>query len=208
MSIANLSDLVAEIRDELDDSGYPSAKIYRAIARAEAYFNRELRVPQMETVATLTVTGESTALPANFLQMRAIYQDGSPDLPLSSMSPEGLRQLYSGQSGPAASYAIEGSNLIVAPVGNAIVKMLYYAAIPALTESNTTNWLLTDNPDIYIHHTLAIIFARIGDDERAASNLGIATQLIEQANKAGKNARWGASPLKPVLVQQVPGARI
>jgi hypothetical protein len=207
-AITTLTDLIAEIRDEMDDSGYSEAKILRAIARAEAFFNRELRVPQMETEFQFPVTGESTSLPVDFLQMRAIYQEGSPDNPMRSMSPAGLRQLYFGQSGTPAAYALENRRLIVAPVGSASVTMLYYAAIPPLNESNPTNWLLVDYPDIYLHQVLAILFAKIGDDGRAASNLGIAGALIEQANKTGRNARWGAGPLNPLLVRQVPGARI
>jgi hypothetical protein len=207
-AITTLDDLVAEVRDEMDDSGYSLPKILRAIARAEAFFNRELRVPQMETEAALTVAGEGTDLPADFLQLRAVYQEGSPDRPLRSMSPSSLRQLYYGQSGTPAAYAIENRSVSVAPVGDANVTILYYAAIPTLNESNPSNWLLAEYPDIYLHQVLAILFAKIGDDGRAASNLGIAGALIEQANKTGRNGRWGAGPLNPVLVQQVPGARI
>lgn len=207
-AIVTLDDLVAEIRDEMDDSGYSATKIYRAIARAEAFFNRELRVPQMETEYQFSVTTESTPLPNDFLQMRSVYQEDSPDRPLLSMSPSSLRQLYFGQTGPVAAYAVEGQNIIVAPVGETTVTMLYYAKIPSLTESAQSNWLLVDYPDMYLHQVLAILFAKTGDDARASSNLGIAAVIIEQANKAGKNARWGAGPLRPMLVQQVPGARI
>jgi hypothetical protein len=207
-AIVSLDDLVAEIRDELDDSTYPADKIYRAIARAEAFFNRELRVPQMETETQLSVTQEATDLPADFLQMRAVYQEGSPDRALRSMSPDGLRSLYFGQSGPPSAYALENRRIIVGPVGSTALTMLYYARIPALNEDSPSNWLLVEYPDLYLHHTLAIIFARLGDDDRAASNLGTALQLIEQANKAGRNARWGSAPLTPFLVRQVPGTRI
>jgi hypothetical protein len=124
------------------------------------------------------------------------------------MSPDGLRQLYMGQSGEPCAYAIEGRNLIVGPVGETALTMLYYAAIPALTTENNSNWLLVDYPDLYLHQVLAILFAKIGDDNRAASNLGIAMGIIEQANRTGRKARWGAGPLTPMLVQQVPGTRI
>lgn len=207
-AIVSLDDLVAEIRDEMDDSGYSLTKIYRAIARAEAYFNRELRVPQMETEIDIAVTGETTSLPSDFLQMRAIYQEGSPDSPLRSMSPDGLRRLYRGQSGTPAGYAIENRRIVLGPVGETTLTMLYYAAIPPLNDASPTNWLLVDYPDLYLHHVLAILFAKIGDDTRASANLGLALQIIEQANKTGRNARWGAGPLNPFLVQQVPGTRI
>jgi hypothetical protein len=207
-AITALDDLIAEIRDEMDDAGYALPKIYRAISRAEAMFNRELRVPQMETELQFGVTQEATDLPPDFLQMRAIYQEGAPDSPMRSMSPEGLRNLYFGRAGMPAAYALENRRLVVGPVGDAALTMLYYATIPPLTEANPQNWLLLLYPDLYLHQALAILFAKIGDDARAATNLGLAMSLIQQANNAGRKARYGAGPLSPVLVQQVRGARI
>ena len=207
-AITTLPDLVTEIRVEMDDSGFPVERIYRAIARAEALFNRELRVPQMETEAQFPVTQEATDLPLGFLQMRAVYSEGGPDAPLRSMSPDGLRKLYLGQAGTPKAYALENRRIVVGPVGNASITMLYYAAIPSLNEDSPTNWLLVDFPDLYLHQVLAILFAQIGDESRAATNLGLASALIEQANRQAKRARWGASPLTPLLVPQVRGARI
>lgn len=207
-AITNIDDLITEIRDEMDDSGYSIDKIYRAITRAEAMFNRELRVPNMETESQIAVTAEATDLPEDFLQMRAVYVEGSPDNPLRSMSPSGLRQLYLGKSGTPAAYALENRRLIIAPVGNASVTMLYYAKIPPLNATSVTNWLLVEYPDLYLHQTLAILFAKIGDEVRASTQLGLAASLIDRANRAGKKARWGAGPLSPGLVAQVRGTRI
>jgi hypothetical protein len=206
--ISNLTQLVAEIRDEMDDDGYSLEKIYRAIGRAEAMFNRQLRVPQMEFELDVAVTQEATDLPADFLALRAVYQEGSPDRTLRSMSPAGLRQLFLGRDGIPQAYALENMRLIVAPVGQASITLLYYAKLTPLTDDNPTNWLLRDYPDLYLHQTLAILFAKTSDRERAADNFGLATALIAQANEAGRKARWGAAPLTPNLVTQIPGARI
>lgn len=206
--ISNLTQLIDEIRDEMDDSGYPLEKIYRAIGRAEAMFNRQLRVPQMETQTDISIVNEVTDLPADFLQLRSVYQEGSPDSPLTSMSPAGLRKLFLGRSGPPKAYALENMRIMVGPVGDTLVTLLYYAKLPPLTDNNQSNWLLRDNPDLYLHQVLAILFAKIGDRERAADHLSVAVALIEQANTAGRKARWGAGPLTPKLVVQIPGSRI
>ena len=206
--LSNISELIAEIRDEMDDSGYSLDKIYRAIGRAEALFNRELRVPQMETEVDLAVTQEVTDLPADFLALRSVYSEGSPDNPLRSMSPAGLRGLYLGQSGNPKAYAIENMRLVVAPVGAASITLLYYSKLTPLTDGNPTNWLLRDYPDLYLHQVLGILFQKIGDRERAADHLSQAAALIVQVNGAGRKARWGAGPLTPALVPQVRGARI
>ena len=206
--ISNLTQLIEEIRDEMDDDGYSLDKIYRAIGRAEAMFNRLLRVPQMETEIDITVTSEATELPIDFLALRAVYSEGDPDRTLRAVSPAGIRQQYLGRSGTVAAYAIESNRLIVGPVGNTTLTVTYYAKLVPLTENNPTNWLLRDYPDLYLHQTLAILFGKTGDRERAAENLGLASALIEQVNNAGRKSRWGSAPLSPVLVTQVPGSRI
>ena len=207
-AIANLPDLVAEVRDELDDDAFDEQRIYRAIARAEAVFNRELRCPKMETEHFLSVTSEATELPSDFLQLRSVYAEGSPDNPLTSKSPAGLRQLYRGISGTPAAYAIENRRIVLAPVGEASLTILYYARVPALTENNPNNWLLDESPDLYLHQVLAILFSKIGDSERAALNLGIARDLIVAINDSGNKNRWGAGPLVPSGLRQVGSVRI
>lgn len=207
-SISTLADLVTEIRDEMDDTAFAADKINRAIGRAEAVFNRDLRHPKMETEYQFTATVEATELPGDFLQLRSVYQEGSPDNPLTSMSPAGLRQLYMGGTGTPAAYALENRRLVIAPVGTAALTILYYARIPALTDSNPSNWLLDEHPDVYLHQCLAILFNKIGDSERAALNLTIARELIESINDSGKKNRWGAGPLVPLGRKQVWGARI
>jgi hypothetical protein len=206
--ISNLTQLIEEIREEMDDSGYSLDKIYRGIGRAEAMFNREIRVPQMESDLDISVTQEYTELPSDFLGLRSVYIEGDIDRPLQALSPEGLRQQYMGKSGTPRSYALEGNRLIVGPVGSVSLTLTYYAKLVPLTENNPTNWLLRDYPDLYLHQTLAILFGKTGDRERAADNLGLATALIGQVNNAGRKARFGSAPLSPVLVTQVRGSRI
>ena len=206
--ISDIGELIEEVRDEMDDSGYPLPKIYRAIGRAEAIFNRLLRVPQMETETDLNVTGEATDLPPNYLSLRSVYVESNPDKTLRSMSPAGLRAQYLGRDGSPQAYALENMRIIIGPVGAASITLLYYAKVPPLTEASPTNWLLRDYPDLYLHQVLAILFQKTGDRERATDHLGQAMALIEQANAAGRKARWGASPLTPMLVTQARGARI
>ena len=207
-AISDLNDLVVEVRDEMDDTGFAIDKIYRAIARAEAVFNRELRCPKMETEYDLTVTDEATDLPVDFLQLRTVYEEGSPDNPLDTMSPAGLRQRYRGQAGAVKAYALENRRLLVGPVGDATLTLVYYARIPALTDSNPANWLLDEHPDLYLHQVLAILFNKIGDSERAAANATYAANLLNSINDSGKKNRWGAGPLVPRGIQQVCGARV
>jgi hypothetical protein len=206
-AISNLTDLVDEVRDELDNDALDLNKIYRAIGRAEARFNRELRVERMETEATLSITQEETDLPLDFLELRHIYVEGSPDNPLRSMSPAGIRALYLGQSGCPRAYAIENRRIIVAPVGSAVLTLNYYRRIPSLTVDNPANWLMGDMPDLYLHQVLAILYNKLRDDAAAQINQAAANEIIDSANRAAFSGHWGAAPLVPVLNRPVPGVR-
>lgn len=206
-AIANLTDLIEEIRDELDNDAFPLEKIYRALGRAEARFNRDLRVERMETEADLSITEETTDLPLDFLELRHIYVEGSPDNPLQSMSPAGIRSLYLGQAGTPKAYALENRRIIVAPVGSALLTLNYYQRIPSLTVDNPSNWLVEDMPDLYLHQVLAILQNKLGDHEAAVSNQAAADGIIESANRAAFSGHWGSAPLVPMLVRQVRGVR-
>ena len=98
-SISVYSELVEAIRDMADDDAYPIASIDDAIRKSEAYFNRKLRVPDMEAIVTLTVTGEYASLPADYREMRAIRPVSDPCRELASMSPAALYMTYRGQAG-------------------------------------------------------------------------------------------------------------
>jgi hypothetical protein len=90
----------------------------RALRKAEAEFNRTLRAPEMETRAIVAVTNELTQLPADFLELQFVFQEGSPDRVLKSMSLAGVLSWYNGVSGCPEAYIIEGGNIRVGPVGN------------------------------------------------------------------------------------------
>lgn len=206
-AIATYSDLLDEIRDLMDDDNYDQAVIDRALRKAEAEFNRSLRAAEMEKRAMLTVAGELTALPADFLELRFIFQEGSPDTPLRSMSPAGMLAIHAGVSGVPQAYAIEGREIRVGPVGNATLELVYYAAVPALSDATQSNWLLSRHPDLYVSGALFHLARRERDAEGAAQAGQEVMALMQSINRSTQAARWGAAPLIPAGVQQVRGAR-
>src|SRR3954470_10100503 len=92
-AIPDLDTLKSTVADWLDRDDLNS-KVPIFIQFAESYFNRELRTPEMEKTALFSAEGEDTPLPDDYLAMRAIYIEGSPDQPLRAMSPTALRQEF------------------------------------------------------------------------------------------------------------------
>jgi len=207
-SITSYSELVTEIRDMMDDADYNQEAIDRALRKAEAEFNRTLRTPDMEARAVFTVSGDLTALPADFLEMRFIFVEGMPDQPLASMSPSGLLATYYGRSGCPMAYTLEGGNIRVGPVGTAAVEMVYYQRILGLTDAQVSNWLLRKHPDLYVAGVLYHLARRERDEAGMAQAAQEVSTLMGSIQSAAQKARWGSAPLVTRGISQVRGARM
>ena len=202
-SIATYSDLIAEIRDMMDDAAYSRDAIDRALRKAEAQFNRVLRTPEMETRTTFTTAGDLTPLPLDFLEMRSLFVEGSPDQTLTSLSPASVTNTYGGRAGPAFGYSIEGNTIRISPSDAAGLEMAYYRQIEPLSDARQSNWLLRKHPDLYVAGVLYHLARRERDQEGMVQAAQEVEALIAAIKVASLAARWGAAPLTPQGVRQV-----
>lgn len=207
-AIATYGDLLTEIRDLMDDADYSQQAIDRALRKAEAEFNRSLRTPEMEAQAFVDVTAERSPLPADFLQLRALYQVGTDLRVIGSMSPATADALHGSLSGNPTGYVIEGDLLRVTPVGDTKLQILYYQAIPPLTEAQPSNWLLRQHPDLYIAGVMYHLARRERDSDGMAQAAQEVTTLLDAVRQSSNRARWGAAPITPMGIRQVRGPRI
>lgn len=206
-AIQNYAQLVTTIKEWLDRDDINEGRIGTFINLAEDRLNRLLRYPDMETATTIFASGETAALPTDFLELRAVYKEGNPDQPLQSLSPHGMRSQFMGISGDPVAYAIEGRTLIVGPVGESRLELLYYAKIPSLTVSTPTNWLLERFPSVYLYGALVQAEAFLVNPERAQFWQGAFDQAIGEVMQDGLRGRWGAGPLRPMGQSHVRGVR-
>jgi hypothetical protein len=72
---------------------------------------------------------------------------------------------------------------------------MYYAQIPSLSVSNTTNWLLTEAPDVYLYATLIQSAPYLKEDERIGTWAGIYQRLLADLKVSDERARIGSSKL-------------
>lgn len=192
--------LRASIADWMGDSNLTSY-IPEFIAMAEARFNRRLRVPDMEKRATALTSGEYLALPTDFLELRSIFIEGSPDRPLTMMESGELRRLYgiSSIAKPKA-YALSAGQLQFGPVPDAsyTLEIVYYGSLPPLA-TNSANWLLTNHPDVYLYGALLAAEARGWNDARLPLWKAAMDEAIAEINTAGNAKRTGAAPVQPSI---------
>ena len=163
-------------RDDLGD------RIPEFIALAEARMNRVFRLRLMEAKYTAsTVAGQRNyALPANYLQMRNLQINTTPIRPCQYVTPEIYDRLYgSTLTGTPEIYTIVANEIQLGPVpaGVQTMEMLFYKKISALSVSNTTEVMLTDNPDVYLYGALLEAEPFLMNDER----LGVWAQGFQQS---------------------------
>lgn len=172
------------------------------IALAERRFNRILNMPEMDTLTTLTAAA-SVALPSDCWEVRSVYLDTDPRQKLEPVSIDMLFGLYPDQTtGRPAVYAISGSSLVLAPSPDAADSLvLYYkSTIPALSSSNTTNWLLTKHPDIYLWASLLASEAYNQNDARLSIWDAKLSEALTELAAAGKRARFpGPIRMRPTV---------
>lgn len=155
MALANYADLQASALDWMTRAGQ-TGKVADWITLAEARLNRELS--PIETDVTLVGTVDSRDIDISTLSMVepvALWvspYDGGSELILQPQSAGTMP--YVGYSGLPAQWALGGSNITFdRKVSQAYQFRFRYVERFNLSVTST-NWLLTNNPDLYLAATL------------------------------------------------------
>lgn len=203
MAISTYTELLAAganwlARDDL------TARIPEFVVNCEARLNRTLFVRQMETRSTTLCDTtddepEFITLPGDFQTMRRVRLNGVTGKPrLSFMTQtqmDDYRYSTDNVSGQPIHFAISGTEMELAPTPNEnfTIEMVYRKNIPALA-SNSTNWLLTAAPDIYLYGMLLEAAPYIKEDERINTwALGFSTAL-NQLNGLSERQSFDSGP--------------
>src|SRR5690606_15800267 len=101
------------------------------------------------------------------------------------------------QTGTPAHFAIEGQAILFgpAPSSSLTIKGTYWQAIPPLSGSATSNWLLLRHPLLYLCGALAEAFAFHMDEAREGKWMARRDRLIEDINRAGSRRASNSGPL-------------
>lgn len=166
-----------------------TANIPDFIQLAEARLSRDLKCRQQITTATGTAAAGLIAIPSDLLSIiRLSITSGGYDIELEAMtSAQGLNDRF---GGTAYGYVVEGTNLrIIGGSATPAYTLSYYATIPALA-SNSTNWLLTLAPDVYLYAALLEATPFIQDDSRISIWAGAYKVAVDSIQRLSDDARW------------------
>ena len=150
----------------------------------------------------LTVNAETIALPTGFLQVRDLYIiQSNTKYPLRYVTPVQMDQM-SGTStqGLPNVYTILGSNIRFSPKPDQSYTAVlnFYKTFDALSDSNTTNFILTSHPGIYLYGSLfhaANFLGGINPNQAATWQQMYATAL-ERLEQNDREDQFSGSPLQ------------
>lgn len=196
MAISNYSELQSTAASWLDRTDLTSA-IVDFITLAEAQFNRSIRHRKMVTRSTASIDSRYSATPADWLQTVQFILDTNPVTTLEYVTNEALNKKRSESSavGKPLSFTHVGTEIETYPAADSTYtgELVYYAKIPALSDSNTTNWLLTLSPDLYLYGVLVQSAPYLRDDERVALWLTRYNTMVEDMNLSNELTRGQTS---------------
>lgn len=196
-----------------DQDGTLTARIPTFIQLAEAKFNRQLFVRQMEQRATALVNLASSepefiSLPSDFQSMRRVRLSsvtGKPALEFKSGAQiDEYRFETFNVSGRPRYFTVFGDELEIAPTPDAAytIEMVYRRNIPPLA-GNDPNWLLTLAPDLYLYGALLESAPYIKEDSRIQTwGLGF-TVALNELNNLGLTSTFNAGPMTVRVSGQV-----
>ena len=158
MALTNYSTLKTSIANWLNRSDLTSEIADDFIKLTEADFNSKLRVRKMIAQTSFTIDSETEALPTGFLQVRDIYiLHGNTKCPLRYMTPSQMDQIKgTSTTGLPSSYTILGDTFRFSPKPDSsyTAYINYYKSFDALSDTTTTNYILTTHPAIYLYGSL------------------------------------------------------
>jgi hypothetical protein len=171
----NRADLTAAIPDF---TVLATAKIERDISRA--------RHPSAISTTTLTANSIMTNLPADFVSVYQLMLTNAGKQ-FHYVSPEDVKFLFEEKATSDATdkyYTIIGNKLRILPAPSASetvsLDLYYYARLAALNTTNTTNWVLTRYPDLYLYGALSHSAPYLKNDERIALWDGIYSRILSE----------------------------
>lgn len=180
-----------------------TANLPHFIELAEFYLQDRIKIRGWEVRKTATLSAEYLALPTDFIEMRNIQLNENPLIVLKPKTALQMDEEYpTSETGTPEAFTIIGSELQIKPVADRgyTVEMAYVAKLTALSDSNPTNWLITNRPNIYLYATLREAAIALNDPTRIETYQRLCNGLIDELHAADARAKH---PFPPELTSEV-----
>ena len=204
MALTTFSGLKSSIADWLNRSDLTN-QIADFIALTEGDFNAKLRIRQMEQIDSITIDSETESVPTGFIGVRSLYiLLSSNKYVLEYITPHNMFEIKAGSTaGRPRVYTIESDNetetLRFGPSPDTAYTgfLSYYKSFGALSDSNTTNYILNKHPGIYLYGSLYHAANFLGgiDPNQVQQWLQMYISAMERCENNDKQDSYGGAPV-------------
>jgi len=162
--------------------------------------DRKVRHWRMEERSTASIDARYTQLPDGFMEAVRFHLDVD-ERPIELVTPLALQSYRRGSAdttGRPKYYSVIAGQLEVWPTPDSTYtgELYYYARTAALTDSNTSNWILQYFPDAYLYGALMHSAPYLVDDQRTTVWASLYQGAIDGINSNNEKAKFGGSGLR------------
>jgi len=190
VSITTYAELKTAIGEFLDRDDL-TAIIPTFISFAEARIARDLSHWKQEKRVTTDINQRYEDLPTDWISISQVqHTDGGVISSSSSSEMAGFRA-KSITSAKPRNWRLTANQMEFYPAPDAVynITMLYKARVPALSDTETNNWLLIYAPDVVMYAALMQSAPYLGDDGRLPVWGGLYQSGVEALNSESDQAR-------------------
>ena len=197
MALTTFAELKSSIADFLNRDDLASV-IPDFITLAEADMNRTVRHWRQEARTSQTIDAQYEDLPADFLEVVRYYVTSGDTNSLELISQGEMlerRERSLNTTGKPQYYAITAgqAEFYPTPDGSYTAELYYMQRIAALSDSNTSNWVLQYYPDAYLYGALVHSAPYLADDNRTVVWSSLYQNAINAINMESEKAKFGGS---------------
>ena len=199
MSITTYAELQTAVANRLRRSDTASY-VADWIMLAETDIFRRLRLRNMETAFTDTISSGTIALPTSYIDLKFAYISATPGRRLKRKTAAFIYERYPNRtsSGEPSFIAREGSNFIFGPFpdSNYTVNGVYYKNIGPV--SSSAHAVFTTNPDCYLYGALTFAVREQKDDKGIARWEPLYEKYIQAAQAVSDREDYSGGGLEMV----------
>ena len=183
MSYNDYTDLRIAVAEQVGNRDI-SDLLDRFTLLAESWINRELRCRNQIKTANVTFVNGLASLPVDFIEVAGLYTVYG--VPIASSTRDVVKATKGG-------YAVTATDIYL-PDSNETLELEYYAKIPSLTDPlNTTNWLLSLVPNLYLYLISLEAAKWLKDVDLASAMAGLVEDEHDSLKWADIRSRYGSS---------------
>lgn len=162
------------------------------IAYAESELQTKVKLLEFETSTTVPVTAGTGTLPSGYVGMRSVYWDDDTDAALAYINADAFDAMRNNEDGPGF-YTVTGSSIKVSPSDDGNLVMTYLARFTPLSDTDTSNAILTSYPDVYVYGALKHACVWLQDDASLQKFGTMFNAACERINTNNEQRKYGSS---------------